>query len=186
MSTRSALITSCRRPVVSRRLVAPGNLPGVRVHHQTTASIGTDPATQGRAGLRPRRGLRSPQHLKTAQARHRHRQSRPGVPAGPCAWGGRRSGSAARAAQAATACPARSGSRCPTPSTAESRAPRLCAPSSGSRRQGGDRQHALLAGSALGGAPAWRGDRPGLAHARRGSAHPLARCGPHFGGLATS
>jgi endonuclease/exonuclease/phosphatase family metal-dependent hydrolase len=29
--------------LVSRRLVGPGNLPGVRVHHQTTGSIGIDP-----------------------------------------------------------------------------------------------------------------------------------------------
>ena len=29
--------------LVSRRLVSPGNLPGVRVHHQATASIGIDP-----------------------------------------------------------------------------------------------------------------------------------------------
>ena len=29
--------------LVSRGLVGPGNLPGVRVHHQTTASIGIDP-----------------------------------------------------------------------------------------------------------------------------------------------
>jgi endonuclease/exonuclease/phosphatase family metal-dependent hydrolase len=29
--------------LVSRRLVGPGNLPGVRVHHQATASIGIDP-----------------------------------------------------------------------------------------------------------------------------------------------
>jgi endonuclease/exonuclease/phosphatase family metal-dependent hydrolase len=29
--------------LVSRRLVGPGNLPGVRVHHQARASIGVDP-----------------------------------------------------------------------------------------------------------------------------------------------
>jgi predicted extracellular nuclease len=29
--------------LVSRRLVGPGNLPGVRVHHQSTGSIGIDP-----------------------------------------------------------------------------------------------------------------------------------------------
>jgi len=29
--------------LVSRRLVAPGNLPGVRVHHQAAGSIGVDP-----------------------------------------------------------------------------------------------------------------------------------------------